>query len=482
MKVFKKYAVCLLCLVIILSSCSRSPIFNFKSVDTGRVMKTIEYLSSKDFNGRMAGTSFGVKTEEYVASKFKEAGLKPGGIGGTYFQSFTGTSGNASGEYALEVISKGKIIKQYKYATDYKYFMPFTNSGDVTSKGGEIDLAAGSIPDAGEAKIAILTSAPSSLQDPAFYSRLYNSGYRGLIVLGGTASSRIKGQRGVNDYGDGSKLPRVCVTASVCSELLKYSKEGYEIHLKSGFEVKNYSARNVIGILKPRIPSDRYLIISAHMDHLGPDPDGAYFPGALDNASGTSAIIEIARVLALQSTKPDINIVFIAFSGEEEMLDGSRFYVTNPIYPLKNTRVLNIDMIGSKSNLPVTILTSGTGKRSEEETDIKEEVESLAGRLKYPYEAINDGASDHAPFAQAGVPAVTLIDYEKKVYHVPEDNISNIGEENLKRDVTLAMNIIETESYDHKEASASFWVYPACAVIFASGLVFMYRRKKKIAK
>ena len=99
------------------------------------------------------------------------------------------------------------------------------------------------------------------------------------------------------------------------------------------------------------------------MDHLGPDPDGAYFPGALDNASGTASIIEIARSLKNKAGEIGVNVVFIAFSGEEEMLYGSRYYASNPRFPLNNTRVINIDMIGANKVMPVSILTSGSGKR-----------------------------------------------------------------------------------------------------------------------
>lgn len=478
MKALKRYAVYLAALAIILSSCSRGSVYSIMPADTARIMDTIRYLSSKDFNGRMAGTPYGVKTEEYVASKFKEAGLKPGGVGGTFFQEFSGTSGNASGEYELEVLNSGKLVKRYKYASEYKYFMPFSNSGDVTSMGVKVDTSSGAIPRAGQEKIAIISSVTSSVQSPGFYSSLYDSGYRGLIVLRDTASSRVKGQRGIADMSSGSKLPRVCVTSRVLGELLSFSKAGYEIHLKTGFEVRNYTARNVIGILKSSVPSDRYLIISAHMDHLGPDPDGAFFPGALDNASGTSAIIEIARDLASQRLRPDINIVFIAFSGEEEMLEGSVYYVNNPVYPLKNTRVINLDMIGAKSSLPVTILTGGAGSESRSEEDIKEEIEGIAGSMKYPCESENDGASDHAPFAIAGVPAVTLIDYEKTVYHVPEDDISNIGEDNLKRDVTLAMKIIEAEAYTGEEKGDTILIYSSSAVFFVCIAAIVYKKRK----
>jgi Predicted aminopeptidases len=482
MKSLRRIGTAALLILVVLFSCSFTVGYNPKLYDIGRAMNTIKELTSRDFNGRAAGTQYGQKTEEYVAAKFKEAGLKPGGNENSYFQRFQGVSGNPSGDYILEVIQDGKVIKTYKYGVDYRYFTNMSYGGETISRGVELNPAFANIKEVSNGEIGLMKNTPSTSSAQPF-ADLYNAGYRGLIVAREGAMTRVKGQSGYPDQSAASRLPRVSVTPEILDELINYSNKGYKIHLKAGFEVKNYTARNVIGILKSQKPSDKYLIISAHMDHLAPDPDGAYFPGALDNASGTASIIEIARTLINQPVKPDINIVFIAFSGEEVMLDGSTYYVKNPIYKLKNTRVINLDMIGAKNSMPISIVTSGTGSRYENEADIKDEMIDLAKNDNYRYEALSEGASDHYPFSRVGVPAVTLIDFEKVVYHVPEDTIENIGVDNLNRAVRITMEAIGKEAYQNEKSGVPVWVCAAGIVLVVSSaaVVFLYIRKKKAA-
>jgi hypothetical protein len=113
---------------------------------------------------------------------------------------------------------------------------------------------------------------------------------------------------------------------------------------------------NVVGILPGSDPKlkDEAIVIGAHYDHLGRGGEGSLAPregdihhGADDNASGTAGLLELARMLSTQPTKPRRTIVFIAFSGEEEGLLGSDFYVNHPLWPLAGTvAMINMDMIG----------------------------------------------------------------------------------------------------------------------------------------
>lgn len=470
--------------MIVLLTCGFHSDFNSGLYSIERIMSTIRELSSPRFNGRMAGTREGRDTEEFVALKFKEMGLKPGGTGGTFFQEFSGISGNPSGEHILEVYDGDRAVKTYKYAKDFKCIVPYSYGGEVTAAGAVLESVTASIPESG-GEIALVENFDTQILNsgPKVLTDIYNAGYRGLIVKNDSASGRKKGQFGYEDKSAASKLPRAYVTGQVFDELVDYCSRGCKIHLKSAFEVKKFTARNVIGVIKPSRPSDRYLIISAHMDHLGPDPDGTYFPGALDNASGTSCMMEIARAIMAQSRKPDINVVFIAFSGEEEMLYGSRHYVKNPIYPLKNSRVINLDMVGARNSMPLTILKAGTGHRGAGEIDIFDEFENKAKIFNFEYEVERGGASDHSPFADVGVPAVTLIDYEKVVYHVPEDTIDNIGVDNLKRVMNLVMGVIGEEIYiEGDKAGVSYiWIYAAGAlvVIGAAGMIVYKKRRQR---
>lgn len=474
----KKIAAFLLMVLLIITCCGFVPGYNPESYSTDKILQIIRQLSSKDFNGRMAGTPDGKKTEEYIAARFKEIGLKPGGDKSTYFQEFSGVSGNPSGRYVLEVYDGDKVVKTYKYGEDYTSAPNLSYSGEITGRGAELSIGSGNIEKAG-CEIALL-------KDFSKYNRLKDicdAGYKGVIMLDRTAITRKKGQSGVEDTTVVSKLPRVYVSRDVYNELSDYCGRGYNIHIKAAYEVKRFTARNVIGILKPKKPSGKYLVVSAHMDHLGPDPDGAYFPGALDNASGTACMIETARAIMSQKAKPDVNVVFIAFSGEEEMLFGSRYYVQNPEYPLKDTRVINLDMVGAKSSIPLTIMKDGSGHRGDYETDIIDEFETKAKGMGAQYEVSSGSGSDHSPFARAGVPAVTLIDYEKVVYHVPEDTIDNIGVDNLKRVMNITMEAIGEEVY-YKGGNGStqyIWIYVSGGVIIIAAAGFIIYRRKSAA-
>lgn len=485
----KRLSALLLLLLALVLSCGFTNGYNPKCYNIDRILNTIEELSSKDFNGRMAGTEYGKKTEEYVESEFKKIGLIPGGTGGTYYQEFTGTSGNASGIYALEALNNGKVIKSYTFARDYINTTILSHSGETIGKGVLVDMTASNIPKA-SGDIALLSSmsAGELNSKPEFLITLHNAGYRGVIIEKNSPMSRVKGSMGYFDQGLSSSIPRVAVSHEVFNEILGFTKKGYKIHISSAFSVQNFKARNVIGILKAANPTDRCLIISAHMDHLGPDPDGAYFPGALDNASGTSCIIEIARALKNQMKKPFVNIVFIAFSGEEEGLYGSRYYVRNTLYPLDNTRVINLDMVGAKSDIPMSIAISNYGKGRSGTNDFIQEFMDVADNRRSKYEVLDESASDHDSFAAAGVPAITIIDPERSVYHVPEDTIENIGVNNLARDMDVIMEVIGREAFSESVLSSNstdiagiilkYLPYAAGIIGIFTVIIIIFKKKK----
>ena len=127
---------------------------------------------------------------------------------------------------------------------------------------------------------------------------------------------------------------------------------------------------NVIGILEGSDPNLKHeaIVIGAHYDHLGRDTrfslasrEGGIHYGADDNASGVAGIIELARILSSQKTKPRRSIVFIAFGGEEEGLLGSNYYVNHPVVPITNTvAMINLDMVGRLKNKNLIIGGVGT--------------------------------------------------------------------------------------------------------------------------
>lgn len=444
--ILKRFFVAVLVIAMTIPSLGSVKVYNPNAYDINNILQTIKEITTKDFNGRAAGTPYGKKTEDYFAARFKEIGLKPSGDNGTYLQAFDGTRGDTDSPYVLEVLDGSNVLKSYIYGTDFKFLYRYNNSGDITASGKVVDEISQDMPKA-SGEIAFLTSLniPKGATPQPFID-LANAGYSGCIVLGGDTLNRIKGASGYFDNSIASKLPRVSVSKPVYAELLDYSDKGYKIHLQTNFVVTNFSANNVIGVIKAAKPTDDCLIISGHMDHITPDPDGAYFPGALDNASGSSSVIEIARAIKKQNIKPNINLVFIAFSGEEEFSLGSAQYVKTPLYPLKNTININLDGLGGiisgQQDGPIWIATSENSKGNKKTTELIEEIESEIMVLNYDYRSGIDDSSDHTSFAQCGVPSVTLMDMEDVPFHVPADNIDNIGVPNLTRDVKVVMNMI----------------------------------------
>src|SRR5437764_11221674 len=129
---------------------------------------------------------------------------------------------------------------------------------------------------------------------------------------------------------------------------------------------------NVVGILPGSDAKlkNETIVIGAHYDHLGRGGEGSLAPregeihhGADDNASGVAGLIELARMLSTQNPKPRRTIVFLAFSGEEEGLIGSDYYVNHPIVPLANTiAMINMDMIGRMKDKNLIIGGVGTAQ------------------------------------------------------------------------------------------------------------------------
>lgn len=175
-------------------------------------------------------------------------------------------------------------------------------------------------------------------------------------------------------------------------------------------EVYNMSHNVVAKITGTKYP-DEYVIYSAHWDHLGigkPDEKGdSIYNGAADNASGTAAILEIARVFK-NGPKPERTVVFLSVTAEEQGLLGSAWYSKHPIYPLAKTVAnLNIDVLNTYG--PTKDITYSGKGQSDLEDYLAEEAKKK-GRYVAPEDHPEAGhyfRSDHFNFARAGVPSLT---------------------------------------------------------------------------
>lgn len=184
----------------------------------------------------------------------------------------------------------------------------------------------------------------------------------------------------------------------------------------------DYECFNVIAKVEGARHDSCY-VFTAHYDHLGNLGCKVFYAGANDNASGTAAIVTLAKHYA--ANKPPYDIYFIAFSGEDANLRGSQYYVDHPVIPLSQIKYLfNIDMIGD--NNPVQYC-----ELSDEGMRAFALLERINEREHY-FKALNRGNlaanSDHYPFAVRHVPCIFLENEEGdafQYYHTPKDNWQN---------------------------------------------------------
>lgn len=179
---------------------------------------------------------------------------------------------------------------------------------------------------------------------------------------------------------------------------------------------KAYSTQNVAGYVRGSMQPDSFLVFTAHYDHLGRMGNKVYFPGANDNASGTAMLLDLARYYAQPDHQPEYSMIFIAFTGEEAGLLGSKYMADHPVFPLASVRFLmNLDMVGTGSE-GVTMVNSTIFPRAYDlMTKINADNEYIL-TVKKRGESCN---SDHCPFYEKKVPAVFIYSLGKEYteYH-----------------------------------------------------------------
>ncbi|PCI02662.1 MAG: peptidase M28 [Flavobacteriaceae bacterium] len=202
-----------------------------------------------------------------------------------------------------------------------------------------------------------------------------------------------------------------------------------------------YDSENVLAFIEGTDKKEEIIVISAHYDHLGVKGNKIY-NGADDDGSGTSAIMEIAQAFKIASNQgkgPRRSLLFLHVTAEEIGLFGSKYYVQNPVFPLKNTVTnLNIDMVGRVDNAhtkkPNFVYVIGSEKLSKELKSVSEQVNKKYTNLSldYKYDDDNDPnrfyyRSDHYNFAKNGIPIIFYFNGVHKDYHKESDTVDKIN-------------------------------------------------------
>jgi Iap family predicted aminopeptidase len=169
--------------------------------------------------------------------------------------------------------------------------------------------------------------------------------------------------------------------------------------------IKGYQSQNVVGYVPGKKYPDEFIVISAHYDHLGRMGKETYFPGANDNASGTTLMLELAHHYALPENQSDYSVAFMAFGAEEAGLIGSRYYTEHPLFPLNQIKfMINLDLLGTGEEGMMVV----NGTRLPEAYDLLTKINSEKNYLPKLQKRDNAPNSDHYFFTRKGVKAVFI--------------------------------------------------------------------------
>lgn len=462
--------------------------------------KHISVLASDDFMGRKPFTEGETKTVAYLQEQFKQMGLETGN-GDSFIQEVPMANILATAAPSMQVKSaKGtfnlKAFDDYIIWTDKTDSSISLNNADLVFAGYGVvapeynwnDYAGLDV----KGKVVMVM-----VNDPGFwigdttlfkgkamtyygrwtykFEEAARQGAKACLIIHNTAAASYPFSVQQNSFNTtrlkldnrGKNIPNCDMIGWVpekishqlfaaagydSSLLVKANQPGFKavplglqlsttMNVKASFNKSSNVIAKITGTKRP----DEVIIYTAHWDHLGigrPDQSGdSIYNGALDNASGTAGLLEMARAFKHMNAKPERTIVFLAVTAEEQGLLGSAYYSENPIYPVNKT-VANINMDGlNRYGKTKDMVVVGQGQ-SELEDYLKEAIEKAGGYLSFDThtEAGYYYRSDHFNFAKVGIPAlfansgVDVIgkgkeygealenEYNRKNYHQPSDN------------------------------------------------------------
>jgi aminopeptidase YwaD len=244
------------------------------------------------------------------------------------------------------------------------------------ARAGEIRFKAAAARAAGARALLIIANEPKLKDDRMARLSYDNSGEAGipvLVVSRSLAKKILDAQdESLSEYQKVADERTVNPAKGAPASTLRLPFKGRTLSAEINVVRRESPSFNVVGILPGSDPKlkDEAIVLGAHYDHLGRGGEGSLAPregeihhGADDNASGVAGLLELARMLSSQNPKPRRTIVFIAFSGEEEGLIGSSYYVNHPVLPLTNTiAMINMDMIGRLKDERLIIGGIGTAQ------------------------------------------------------------------------------------------------------------------------
>ncbi len=472
-------------------------------IDLNSLRANMEFLASDELQGREAGTQSEKIASKFLASELKKYGVQPFFNEDRYFQnielkvirfsdesSFTLVNDRGENVYHIKYGSHFTGPSRYYQAIDTTTALVFAGYGITADEYGYDDYRDIDV----KGKIVLIYPGEPENDDSTFFEGTKRStfasffkkidnatGHGAAAVIRVSAWEKKYGWESIVNYSEKgevqlkdqpikknlTRLPTIMINEKALKSLLDhtvYSFDDIQTAIKDKkslpvFEFADHAkvhwafdttgtalTRNVIGVIEGKDPllKMEYVGIGAHFDHIGVGPAGVY-NGADDNASGTVALLEVARIFANRKNNKR-SILITLHSAEEKGLLGSK-YLTSHLDVIDDMVAhINMDMIGRGSKDSIYVI--GPDRLSQEFYEMVESVNAGGINMYFDY-SLNDPShsmrlysrSDHHSYAKKNIPIVFFFDYEMEDYHRVSDDADKINYHKLKNIARLSYEI-----------------------------------------
>lgn len=449
---FRKIAFSSFLVIIALNTCLAQKLKKADKAIVSSLQSSIGYLADDKLEGRRAGTHGEQLALDYISIQFERAGLQPKGEKGSWLQPFDINDGKEISKSSMLFINGTEIP-----SSDY---FPFIGSPDkLVESAPAIALRENGVAwflnlkeelDSNknnphfDVKEYVLEQVKDAVKKNATAFIVYNTG---SIDDGLKFDSKEK----VQPLG----IPVFYVKPTVAKKYFNDESATVELKLKAVFTDKKRIGHNVVGYIDNGAATT--VIAGAHFDHLGygednnsmyRGPEKLIHNGADDNASGTAALIELSKLLKASKLKGN-NYLFIAFSGEELGLFGSKYYSEHPTIDLSRVNyMINMDMVGRLNDSSRALTIGGYGT-SPEWSNLFASMPTDKN-FTNKYDSSGTGPSDHTSFYRKNIPVLFFFTGLHKDYHRPTDDADKINYTGELAIIKYIYRIIETENNKNK--------------------------------
>ena len=411
----------------------------------------IQYLADDSLQGRRTGTKGEKLAAEYISGEFARIGLIPKGSQ-AWLQPFEINEGKEISSSTIMTINDNPLQLHKHYfplvispntslearpsmvlqEPGMPWFFDLKDLLEENSSNPHFDL-----------NTEIINSARQVEKKGASAIFIYNtSQYEDGLKFNGRDKSETIG------------IPVIYLSREVAEKYLSDESASLDISVKIDIADKKRVGNNVVGFIDNGAPTT--IILGAHYDHLGYGEDGnsmirnvvnQVHNGADDNASGTAALIELARLLHHSKNKKN-NYLFIAFSGEELGLYGSKYFTQHPTIDLGSVNfMINMDMVGrlNDSSKTVTVGGYGTSPSWGSLYNLKGKKALYSKELSFRFDSSGTGPSDHTSFYLKNIPVLFYFTGLHTDYHKPSDDADRINYNGTMHIVKHIASVIEKQ-------------------------------------